>query len=63
MTRNQLAVCFSKVYCKWMKELCLGKDASATELLLKKLYIAYWIGCKDESCDVSCFTFKHCNNC
>lgn len=64
LTKSDIAKCFGKQYCLIKDKECLGKDVSKDMLLLKKLYIAYWVYCNDENdCDVSCFISQHCNTC
>lgn len=60
---DQIITCFSKQYCKIKKLECVGRDEDAKRerLLLKKLYIAYWLMCGNDDCDIRCFIYKNCN--
>lgn len=54
--------CFGQLYCKIEAMKCVGKNTTKEELLLDKLYIAYWISCGSD-CDIECFLLKNCAHC
>lgn len=58
----QIEKCFGQLYCKVQQMACVGRNSTKEQLLLDKLYIAYWISC-GEDCDIECFLLTNCAHC
>lgn len=61
----QAQQCLGRVYCKVKAKQCVGKDSTADEILMKKLFIARaWLRADltdDEVCVIKCFINENCN--
>lgn len=60
---DSIRKCFGNLYCNIENDKCIGRDTVGKEKLLESLYIAYWISCNDENCDITCFVKKYCASC
>lgn len=58
----RIAKCFANMFCKIKGMQCVGKETFNEELILKKLYLAYWISGTDYDCDIECLLNKYCKN-
>jgi hypothetical protein len=56
---DKIVKCIGAAYCHKKQKDCVGKDTTADELKLKKLYIAYWVSCGFD-CDIECFISSNC---